>query len=78
MEEYEIMNKVDRWLGEYLEHQSQPETSSSRQVLRWEPPLSGNFKINVDVACLEEEGTGFGVLVRDHNSNFYCASIQCK
>ncbi|CAL1414842.1 unnamed protein product [Linum trigynum] len=76
LEEFEIMGKAERWLNEYLEYQQQGLEVTPRQVARWKPPETADFKINVDAATLTGAGTGLGVVVRDRNGGFCCAVIK--
>ncbi|CAL1355410.1 unnamed protein product [Linum trigynum] len=76
VEEYEIINRAYRWLTKYPEHQSPLASSLTRPSPCWEPTTGENFKLNVDAACLEGEGTGFGVVVRDKSNSFCFAAVR--
>lgn len=37
-----------------------------RETVKWKTPPLGTWKINVDAVVKEGQGTGFGVVIRDH------------
>ncbi|CAL1396474.1 unnamed protein product [Linum trigynum] len=43
---------------------------------RWKPPTAGAVKINVDAACFDGQGTGWGVVARDQNGHFPFGAVK--
>ncbi|GAU40767.1 hypothetical protein TSUD_26470 [Trifolium subterraneum] len=53
---------------EFLSNHNSTPIPLSRSVVRWVPPISGHYKLNVDVAGPKEDGNwGLAVVVRDSN-----------
>ncbi|CAL1406926.1 unnamed protein product [Linum trigynum] len=65
-----------RWLDEYLEAQRKGEPAAEEAISRWSPSATTEFTINVEAACLTDQGTGLGVMVRDKKGAFCLAAIK--
>ncbi|CAL1405773.1 unnamed protein product [Linum trigynum] len=76
LKEFEVMGKAERWLTDYLDHQQRQVSTQGRGEYRWSPPSTVEFKVNVDVACFEEEGSRFGVVIPDNQGNFLLAAVR--
>ncbi|CAL1398403.1 unnamed protein product [Linum trigynum] len=49
MEEYEIINRAERWLAEYLEYQTSSAMTPTRTPPSRAPQISANYKINCNI-----------------------------
>ncbi|CAL1377280.1 unnamed protein product [Linum trigynum] len=72
LEEWEIVAKAQNYLEEYIEQQNRrnPGPPLSRARARTRCPLERTLKLNTDATILGEEGTGYGMILRDSAGNF--------
>ncbi|CAL1355577.1 unnamed protein product [Linum trigynum] len=70
------MTKAERWLEEYQEYQKRIEGDQEKKNYLWRPPVSTDFKVNVDAACFDGEGSGFRMVIRDREGKFCLASVK--
>ncbi|CAL1412374.1 unnamed protein product [Linum trigynum] len=76
MEEWEIMGRASRWIEEYLEAQSPRERTQQAEQTKWAPSTAADFTMTVDAACLQDRGTGLGVVVRDRAGAFRLEAVK--
>ncbi|CAL1394158.1 unnamed protein product [Linum trigynum] len=70
------MGKAERCLTEYVQHQQVQIGNQGKWDNHWEPPRSADFKVNVDTACFEGHGSGFGIVIRDKKKNLCFISVR--
>ncbi|CAL1371255.1 unnamed protein product [Linum trigynum] len=74
LEEWEIVGKAQNYLEDYAAQQVQgspgPLVPRTRARSIWEPPPARVFKLNTDATVLGEEGTDYGMVLRDSGGNF--------
>ncbi|CAL1374557.1 unnamed protein product [Linum trigynum] len=75
-EEWEIIDRAMQWLEEYKRHQLIPAGGERKKSTQWKSPPAGSFKINVDAAIFEGNGSGFGVVIRDANGECCLAGVK--
>ncbi|CAL1384172.1 unnamed protein product [Linum trigynum] len=75
-EERDIIPHALEWLSEFQSKQRQSTYLANQRSLRWNPPNPDRLKANVDAAIFRSGGTGWGVIVRDHNGGFRLAAVK--
>ncbi|CAL1388227.1 unnamed protein product [Linum trigynum] len=70
------MPRAAEWLNDYLEKQIRPQNVVGETDRRWRPADLTPVKINVDAACFEGRGTGWGVVVRDEEGRCLLAGVK--
>lgn len=52
----------------------QNESGGKESVLHWCPPTTGNFKLNIDVACSPSNKVGLGTVIYNSNGSHQLSS----